>query len=1128
MTAAVISVSATEPDCLTTIARALATATPGSTIAVRPGVYREKLVITSNVTVVAEEGPGTVTIEVPEGGGLLVARGAVVLRDLELRGGDADLPMIQMAGGLLRLERCTIRTSGVAAVHLRGGRLMMDRCRVGNSAGAGIIVEDGSGEITRTTVDDIEGNGIVLSGDCAPVFRDCTISNVRGIGLASAGQSRAVFENGHISGTTGPAVVAQGASRITLRRTVTEGCQVSLYVGEQGTPTAESCEFRGAEAHGVMIFDQGAPVLTDCVIDAPAGHAVRADGRARGELRRTRITGGGAIAVAMSGTAVTVVSGGEISDNDAAGVICTGSSTPMLDGVTIRRTPVGVAIDETSAPTLRDLRIEEIQTGVHATAGAGRIEQTEVIGASQYGIRLGGTAATTVQGSRVRGGRTGILVTETATPSIISSEVLEVSGTGLQVEIGARVTVERGRVIDCGGAGVRFEPGSGGTFEHGEIVGNGGDGIVVSSTKDILLRSLSIRGNGGEPVNLMVPAKAFTAIDVDTGAAPEPEPESFGAGPGPGSRSGAPGGFEQGTPVGPGAVGSGPSGPRGPSALPGGGGGAPDDPVSSLLAELDALVGLDAVKREVGTLVGLHRIARRRSNAGLESPRMSRHLVFAGPPGTGKTTVARLYGRVLAALGVIETGQMVEVARADLVAEHIGGTAVKTTKKIEEAIGGVLFIDEAYTLAPPDGSSQDFGREAIDTLVKLMEDHRDELVVIVAGYAPNMRAFMGQNPGLDSRFTKTIEFESYSSDELVTIVERLCRKNHYALEYETQEALRRVFEKMPRTETFGNARAARLVFEEMLGRQAYRLAATPHIAEIELARLLPEDLSDEVGGQEATVNRRRLVDALLEQLEAMIGLADVKREVSDLVDLIASAKARIEAGLPAPSMSRHLIFSGPPGTGKTTVARLYGELLSAMGVLSSGQMIEVARADLVGQYVGHTARKTLEVFNRARGGVLFIDEAYTLSPPGAGNDFGREAIDTLVKLMEDHRDEIVVIAAGYTGDMEQFLNANVGLASRFSHRIEFPSYEPDELVSIFQRLAVAGGYEPAPQALQIVRQHFAQVDRGSHFGNGRYARQVLDKSITRQASRMRTIASPSIEDMQMLGPQDVSGALARV
>ena len=186
------------------------------------------------------------------------------------------------------------------------------------------------------------------------------------------------------------------------------------------------------------------------------------------------------------------------------------------------------------------------------------------------------------------------------------------------------------------------------------------------------------------------------------------------------------------------------------------------------------------------------------------------------------------------------------MSRADLVAEHIGGTAVKTKERFNEAIGGVLFIDEAYTLSPVDGggSGHDFGREAIDMLVKLMEDHRDEVVVIVAGYSPQMRAFLDSNPGLASRFSKTVEFESYSSAELVSIVEKLCRTHHYALEYDTRLAMAKMFDGMARTESFGNARVARKVFEEMLGRQALRLAQSGQFSGVELAQLLPQDLGE--------------------------------------------------------------------------------------------------------------------------------------------------------------------------------------------------------------------------------------------------------------------------------------------
>ncbi|MET7425278.1 AAA family ATPase, partial [Dactylosporangium sp. NPDC005555] len=484
------------------------------------------------------------------------------------------------------------------------------------------------------------------------------------------------------------------------------------------------------------------------------------------------------------------------------------------------------------------------------------------------------------------------------------------------------------------------------------------------------------------------------------------------------------------------------------------------------------------------------------------------------------------YGQILSALGVLTSGQLVEASRADLVAEHIGGTAVKTTQKFTEALGGVLFIDEAYTLNPIEGGGggHDFGREAVDTLVKLMEDHRDEVVVIVAGYSPQMRQFMAGNPGLASRFSRTIEFDSYSTGELVTIVDRLCSTHHYVLEYDTRAALAGLFDAMPRTESFGNARVARKLFEEMIGRQAYRLSAGGASDGVELAQLLPQDLGADPAERDGTGggNAGSEVDALLATLNGMIGLTAVKREVAELIDLLANARARVRAGLPTPAVSRHLVFSGPPGTGKTTVARLYGRLLAALGVLSSGQVVEVARADLVGEFVGHTAHRTREAFDRARGGVLFIDEAYALSPPDARNDFGREAIDTLVKLMEDHRDEVVVIVAGYDEEMASFLAANAGLESRFTRHIHFAHYTPDDLVAIFENLASAGEYECPWETLDALRTHFAAVPVGRSFGNGRYARQLLDEAVTRQAGRLRGRTDPSVDELKTLRASDIT------
>ncbi|MFV2018496.1 right-handed parallel beta-helix repeat-containing protein [Micromonospora sp. LOL_023] len=271
-------------------------------------------------------------------------------------------------------------------------------------------------------------------------------------------------------------------------------------------------------------------------------------------------------------------------------------------------------------------------------------------------------------------------------------------------------------------------------------------------------------------------------------------------------------------------------------------------------------------------------------------------------------------------------------------------------------------------------------------------------------------------------------------------------------------------------------------------------------------------------------------DGLLAELDAMVGLESVKDEVRGLIDEIQVNEWRRGAGLPVSAVSHHLIFAGAPGTGKTTVARIYGELLAALGVLPGGSFREVSRRDLVGQYLGHTAEKTADVFDRARGGVLFIDEAYTLSRSlgSGGGDFGQEAIDTLVKLMEDHRDEIAVIAAGYTGEMLQFLDANPGLASRFAKTVEFGSYSPQQLVVIVERMAANDEYLLADTVPEVLLGHFGQMRRDDNFGNAREARKLFEGVRKAQAQRLRQSGQrPSLDELRTVTEADVRTATGR-
>jgi Holliday junction resolvasome RuvABC ATP-dependent DNA helicase subunit len=300
--------------------------------------------------------------------------------------------------------------------------------------------------------------------------------------------------------------------------------------------------------------------------------------------------------------------------------------------------------------------------------------------------------------------------------------------------------------------------------------------------------------------------------------------------------------------------------------------------------------------------------------------------------------------------------------------------------------------------------------------------------------------------------------------------------------------------------------------------------ATPTIAESRGDAVGPR--TGGPGAERPTQKDPEKVDKLLAELDRMVGLAGVKSEVRALIDEIQVNEWRRNAGLAVGAVSHHLIFTGAPGTGKTTVARVYGELLSALGVLPGGKFKEVARRDLVGQYVGHTAEKTTAVFEEALGGVLFIDEAYTLSRSGGGGaDFGREAIDTLVKLMEDHRDEIAVIVAGYTTDMKDFLDANAGLASRFAKTLEFENYDPDELVLIVNRIARNDDYQLAPGVDDALLEWFATVERDQNFGNAREARRLLEGMRKAQSGRLRALGRmPDREDLRTLVLDDLLAA----
>ena len=587
-----------------------------------------------------------------------------------------------------------------------------------------------------------------------------------------------------------------------------------------------------------------------------------------------------------------------------------------------------------------------------------------------------------------------------------------------------------------------------------------------------------------------------------------------------------------------------------------------------VLDELDQMIGLSSVKEEVNKLLAGIEVERKRREQGLPVPKMGRHMVFTGPPGVGKTEIARALGEIYRSLKVLRKGHVVEVQRADLVAGYIGQTAMKTLDKCKEALDGILFIDEAYALA---GEGKDFGHEAIATLIKFMEDNRERIMVIVAGYPNEMRRFISINPGMASRFNRTIEFPAYEPKELAAILRLMANRQRAELPDVLEQSLVPWIESQWRSEGWGNAREMRNLLDKASEAQSLRVAVDPNadISRIEMVdfesvgvnwvrshvpppapprvpppvpsipamsapppiviqntsapSLAPDHMAVRPGRRlkvEAVIPPERTLDQALDRLEEMVGLEPVKEEVNKLMSGLEVERMRREQGLAIAPISRHMVFTGPAGVGKTEVARALGEIYRSLNVLRKGHLVETDRSGLVASYIGQTAPRTLDKCREALDGILFIDEAYSLAR--GGNDFGQEAIDTLLKFMEDNRDRIVVIVAGYPNEMQRFINSNPGLSSRFTKTIAFPPYAENELAAILRVMAKQQNYV-LPDDLDSSLAPWIKVGMGNRsWGQAREMRTLLERAREAQATR---IARDPSGDLRQLAMADIDAAI---
>lgn len=545
-----------------------------------------------------------------------------------------------------------------------------------------------------------------------------------------------------------------------------------------------------------------------------------------------------------------------------------------------------------------------------------------------------------------------------------------------------------------------------------------------------------------------------------------------------------------------------------------------------IFASLDALIGLNDAKAQIKELLHSVEAAKARVQKGLGGDIPKIHIQFIGNPGTGKTTVARMLGELFNAIGLLPSSKVIETDRSKLVAQYVGQTAPLVNAVIDKAMGGVLFIDEAYALKQNDSDS--FGQEAVDTLLKRMEDDRGKFIVIAAGYKDEMAKFIASNSGFESRFTHKIMLPDYNTNELIAIYKLYAKNKEYILSPDAQKTLEDVIKKIydSRSKTFANARTIRNLFDETIRRQSKRVMELQESEQTKEAYMTieREDIkTDEKSQSEETK------DTILSELDAMIGLESVKKAVRDLMSSIQMASERASlTGDKIKNPVKHIVFTGNPGTGKTTVARILGKLFKAIGLLPQSTVLEVSRGDMVGQYVGQTAPLVNSVCDSAIGGTLFIDEAYTLNQ-GAHDQFGHEAIDTLLKRMEDDRGKYVVIVAGYKRNMADFIASNPGLKSRFTTFIDLPDYNANELYELFTLYSKKEKFIIAQDAIEPLKDAINNIYEGrrADFANGRTIRNFYDKVKEAQSVRLINLSKTErAKVLCLLTADDVKAALS--
>jgi SpoVK/Ycf46/Vps4 family AAA+-type ATPase len=536
---------------------------------------------------------------------------------------------------------------------------------------------------------------------------------------------------------------------------------------------------------------------------------------------------------------------------------------------------------------------------------------------------------------------------------------------------------------------------------------------------------------------------------------------------------------------------------------------------------LQKMHGLESVKEQIKRLIWKTKgeIETRKT---VQAKKSSMHMVFTGNPGTGKTEIARMITVFLYCLGYIKENKCIETERSEIVSNYIGQTAIQMKGLIKKAKNGTLFIDEAYSLA---GGKNDYGKEAIDVLIKSMEDNRENLIVILAGYTNDMEELLEMNKGFRSRIRYYFHFADYTPLENSLIAVSSLMERGYSFEKDAaSEITNAVKRKVKNGVVEGNARTIRNMVDDIIEEIQIRVAkeGMREDGKVMVKKIDIQNATGALSIPKEKMGLKEVREQALLKLNEMIGLRDVKMQMKKFMDTLMIQQLKVEQEIPTEKPRLHMVFYGNPGTGKTTVARILGEFFKGSNLLSSGHFTEVSRADLVGEYQGHTAKKVKEVIGRSLGGILFIDEAYSLIN-GKNDTFGKEAVDTLISEIENNKDNLVVIFAGYKEQMKNLFDANDGFESRISYYFDFEDYNHEEIFQITSSMLDKNKLFCSDETKEVLKNIIFSKEIFN--GNGRWANKFVSFLNQEQMARLANKENtPSKEELTTFIKEDVVNA----